>query len=244
VCIGTGEPPADAGSTTADACIASTYSEAVLASAPVVYYRMDDDQFPLTDSSTGGHPGTIDSAANVVFQAPGGVVGDADTAMSFHGPDYDQVLFGDIDWSGDYTIELLVRPVIVTNIGGALFFSDRYLVNGLRFGLADGRLKLWCSESGCSDAELFSTAVVSFGTWHHIALTRQGVHYQAFLDGALAIDGTLPTFIEPEPGGRFGPGSGWDMDGDYDECAVYDHVLTAAEIARHAALAHDGPSCP
>lgn len=72
------------------------------------------------------------------------------------------------------------------------------------------------------------------GDWHHVAVTWDGEaqHKALYLDGAQVGEAHSPWIAFRESGHDFVFGLGWRAPADYDELAVWDRELSAAEIAR------------
>lgn len=108
----------------------------------------------------------------------------------------------------------------------------------------DGRLILF--NGNAANGLLAGRTVLSPRTWHHVVFARRGDRVTVWLDGAEApeIDGELAaTFGDGDELFLGGRSDGlYGLEGRLDEFAVYDRVLTGAEVRTHyqAAQAEHG----
>ena len=91
-----------------------SYSAAVLADGPLAYYRLGDSSgTTMTDSSGNGRNGTY--AGSPTLGAPGLVIGDTDTAVTFNGTSQQaQVPYGSWMNTTSLTLEAIIKPTSVT----------------------------------------------------------------------------------------------------------------------------------
>ncbi len=87
-----------------------------------------------------------------------------------------------------------------------------------------------------SRGEHYSDTGVAFGEWMRVTITHQnGTNKKAYINGALKDTATkYPTMMDTTKGGYFlllGDENGEDYDTDISYAAVYDRILTDAEIA-------------
>lgn len=83
---------------------------------------------------------------------------------------------------------------------------------------------------------------VSIGAWTHLVLTATGADIKFYKDGALADSATMPNPYQVNTSTRsieiglnpsFGSGFTWPFQGDLDEVAIYNSVLSAGQVAAH-----------
>jgi len=95
---------------------ASGYSQSVLNDDPCGYWRLGESMLPVASDSSGvGSHGTY--IAGVTLEAPGAVVGDADTAASFDGAGQTKLeILADYEFIGtqEFSVELWVNPPALT----------------------------------------------------------------------------------------------------------------------------------
>src|SRR5207248_1885596 len=90
------------------------------------------------------------------------------------------------------------------------------------------------------DHVLSSPATVTDNAWHHVALTKDGTNLILYLDGSSVASTPMTEATYYQGGGiaigRDGDSSGSYFPGNIDEVAVYDHALSASQVAAHWAV--------
>jgi hypothetical protein len=233
------------------------YAEAVLASRPLAYWRLDDVQGPTALDST-NHGGHAAYEGGVAYFLPG-----ADAQGLSSGPTLNRAvhfaggrLKAGLDGVGQtFSIELWfwnglpsdVRPIaghlLAFGTGGA------GRARGGRLGIGGTHVaarRLFFSTSQTGTAVRSGKTEIAPRTWHHLALVRAGRRITVYLDGKgePELDGEAE--VAPLNTAGAGPGSpdltldiggpgdgDADFEGKIDEVAVYDRPLDAAEIAAH-----------
>ncbi len=220
-------------------CSAADRPGAVLGSAPLGFWRLDDAGQTAADASGHGLSGTYSAGA-----VPGavGVAGD-DPAAALDGvtsvidvPGLPNGVFSD-----GFTLEAWVKlDHPQSNVG---------IVGKWSLVQNDGAL-LWIDDSGHygvaitqSTASYLSTGVApAVGSWEHLVATWDGATIRLYRNGSLI--GTRP--FAGDPGvtttdlqlGDY-DGSGHRLSGALDEVAVYDRALSPVEVDGHAAGCRD-----
>jgi len=229
------------------------YARAVLASRPVACWPLADMTTPRAAGAVGGHAGRYEPGVAVYLPGPAlpGLAGKGrgSRAAHFAGGRLAAKLDG---LGGTYSVELWfynALPVTVRPVTGYLLSrgpdggkgapGDHLGIGGTHEKQATGRLLFFNGDQ--ADNLVVGTAKVQLRTWTHLALVRQGRKVAVYLNGAPSPDlvGELPA---PQPtcpelfvGGR---SDGFaNFEGRIAEVAVFDRVLTAAEIATHHAAA-------
>lgn len=213
------------------------YGGAVYDDRPWAYWRFDEsDQTAATDSSRGGHPATYREGVTL------GVAGiqPGTNAARFDGQN-DLVAANDqIPGPQVFSTELWFNTT--TTRGGKLIgfgranqglssSYDRHVYmqddGRLVFGVYDGTMRT-----------VTSTASYNDGAWHHVVSTLSSAGLALYVDGQLV--GTDPNTVAENFAGywRVGGDTTWGstsayFDGQIDEVAIYERVLTAAKIANH-----------
>jgi len=116
----------------------------------------------------------------------------------------------------------------IFSMGGFRVYADR--AKGiLTVMTGTGRLEGW----KWSYAPSAHVADWRAGQWHHVAVLWDGVaqHKSLWLDGELAGEAESQWIPYEESGRDFTFGLGWRAPADYDELAVWNRELSAAEIA-------------
>ena len=122
-----------------------------------------------------------------------------------------------------------------TDSGGSEVASmgDNY---GLRIA-ADGNVKSWFWDTSTYHMATTSGVNVKDGAWHHLVGQYDGSRVQVFVDGALKKELAITGAIAYARGtsfvlGRHGNGdTSHDFNGSIDDVRVYNHALTAGEVA-------------
>jgi hypothetical protein len=225
------------------------YSEAILASKPFAYWRLDDiDAQSAVDSSKNGRSASYQGG--VALYLPGAALGRSraggsiNRAVHFAGGQ----LQAAIDGIGDsYTVELWFwngLPVNVRPITGLLFSCGDAQANGPSGaelgigGTSIGGGRLYFSSGRTARKTLVGETKIAPETWHHVALVRNGRQVIVHLDGhpLPEISGEAAADAKSRPvmisiGGRSDhPAS---FEGKIDEVAVFDRALGGEEIAGH-----------
>jgi len=196
------------------------------------YWTFDDSPGSSTAAdSWGSKPGTITNAgAGMTLGAPGKI----GTAFAFNGAGNGYVQVGSVGISGTAARSIAgwvkgtanVMPDWVTAFGftpsngaGEQFFDIEKVNNGQNLGL---HVYNWNSYvNGAVD-----------GNWHYLVATYDGSNIKTYSDGSL-VDNTarnINTFDQFRMGYRQDQNNYWN--GSVDEVAVWNRVLTAAEVSQ------------
>lgn len=215
---------------------ADPYGTVVTGDNPIAWYRLAD----ATDQTTNDHDGT--AAGGVVF-GPASPVVDHPAMATFDGtgsitvPNDAALNFGTL---GDFTVEAWARhegaKATIVNKGDSahgywLRFED------------NGTLKFLLDYGSPSDAAQ-STTAYNDGLWHHVVgVADRNAGVRLYVDGQLAGEDTTLNGTPGNVSSTFGLLLG-QMNGNtniygglMDEVAVYNHTITAAQIAAHYAAA-------
>ncbi|HBO45950.1 MAG TPA: hypothetical protein DD670_18915 [Planctomycetaceae bacterium] len=223
--------------------LASTYSNAVSASAPIAWYRLDD-----AADQIGSYHGTT-SATGVTFGQPAAIQGDPSSAALFAAadagvitvPDAPELNFGTI---GDFSIEFWAkRGEATTSRYAVINKGDTNSGYWMRFD-ADGKMRFNLDYGATADTAI-TTGTYADGAWHHYVATADRTSgLKIYVDGQLdgedsQILGTgsitsvgLPAAMGHLPATATKPAANF-LVGSLDEVAVYNAVLTSSQINAH-----------
>jgi hypothetical protein len=225
------------------------YTEAVLASRPLAYWRLDEIEGSIALDAT-GHGRHAAYQGGVAFflpgpDAPGLSIGKSSgRAAHFAGghirAEFDRI--GDANslelwfWNG---LPNNARPIIGSLLAIGVEGEDRPSGDHLGIGgteVAPGRLYFASGRLGAP--VLAGKFQIVPKTWHHLVLVRDGNRVAAYLDGNPEPEITGEAERDPVKGrGSLligGRGEGvTSFEGKIDEVAFYDRALDAAEIAGH-----------
>jgi len=212
--------------------VASVYSDAVTTSSPVAWYRMDN-----ANDSALNHDGTV--TGGVVFGQPSPLVYDTSLAAAFDGTgvitaaNAADLNFGTL---GDFSVEAWVRKdggargTIVNKGDSAHGYWLRFEDNGtLRFLL----------DYGTPSDAAQSTQAYNDGQWHHVVGVADRTNsIKLYVDGTMVaadtqINGTGN--ISSSLNAAIGQLGTNYFGGLMDELAIYNHVVTASQVAAHHA---------
>ena len=209
--------------------VSGSYSAAVTADSPVGWWRMDD----ATDEM-GSHTGTAGSG--ITFDQTGAIAGDTSMAAAFDNiseiaiNDAADLNFGSED---DFTIEAWVKHssgfTPITNKG------DTHGSYWLRFE-SDGTIK-FLLDYDAQSSDVRTEDAYDDDQWHHVvAVADRDSSLQLYVDGELVAQEDLLQSDVSSPGldlqiGKLG--TNHPMNGLLDEVALYDSVLSAADVQAH-----------
>jgi hypothetical protein len=208
----------------------------VLANAPVGYWRFGDTapSTVLTDSS--GHANNGTYLNGVTLGQPGAIAGD--TAASFDGvndtgrvPDANSLDVGDsFSVEGWVKRSSTAKAVELFNKGG----------NGLQLTVmnAGSGNQVWLRKAGVTTIARSTVGVPADGAYHHIVATKNGpgsalIYVDGVEAGTVQVGGGVQAIQDTTFPLTFGgAGSTATL---FDEFALYDGVLNAAQVAAHHA---------
>ena len=220
-------------------------AQAVIASKPVAYWRLDEFSGPEADDTSGPHAGMyetgvvfyLDGPQSDAFNQPGEINRSAHFAggrmrarIRSIGKTYSMSMWF---WNG--------MPKDARPVAGYLFSRGRdhalgALGDHLGIGGTEGHTgKLFFENGDGSNKVLGGSTIIERWTWSHVVLVRDGDEVRVYLNGnpepeigGQAKPSVPPTVCEFFVGGRCDSAS--NFEGRLDEVALYDRVLTAAEV--------------
>ena len=233
------------------------YARIVLASKPLLYWRMGELNGPrVADATPQANHGTYEDLVAFGLDGPvsAGLCGEEqpNRAAHFAGGRVKTTLDG---LGNTYSVELWFwngMPAAARPVAGYIFSrgpdgdgdcpGDHLGIGGTAG--ASGRL-IFYNGNTLRECLEGSTPIL-LGTWHHVVLVRDGPRATVYLDGKPAPDVggeagiSLPTGCgDVFVGGRCDHFA--DFEGKIDEVAVYDRALPAREAAEHYRAAGPGP---
>ncbi len=218
-----------------------TYVQAVLATKPLAYWRMNEYGGPTALDCTGnGNNGKYEDFITFYLSGPEG--------EKFSGEKINRcALFAGgrmrsrVNELGDhYTVSLWFWngfPPDARQITGYLFSRGPSDVRGDHLGIggkAGPQGKLFFSNGDTRKrVALEGKTEIPMRTWTHVVLVRQGESIRVYLNGKLEISGKSPIQYSPHfqtlyVGGR--NDKKFCFEGRIDEVAVYNRVLTSDQI--------------
>ncbi|MCU7934082.1 MAG: hypothetical protein KZQ99_04275, partial [Candidatus Thiodiazotropha sp. (ex Dulcina madagascariensis)] len=208
-------------------------SDAVLEDNPVGYWKFDETEgLVATDVSGNGLDGYYNTA--VGLGNPGAVTGGG-TAASFDGA---SGTLADLGNSGSLQFDNGTVEAWI-NTGNAGSYNRTILAKHNAFGLYLANNQLVAIDWS-SNTTLESGVNLADGQWHHVSMTfESGVASgtRLYVDGVETAVGTTQVAghdASLKVGGGLNNGAGNNFTGLIDEVALFDRVLTAEQIQRHA----------
>lgn len=222
------------------------YAAAVMASKPLVYWRMDDLAGPQAVNAVNGRP-LGNFGMPTAYYMPGAQapdfpgLGAENRVPHFVGQPFSAAVAG---LGGSYSVEFWFyncMPCDARDVTGYLFSrggGDRLAIGGT--ARTPGRLVFQTGDepgqavSGKTEVPLRNWKAKE--SWHHVAFVRDGKKVRVYLDGRPEPELTAETAL-PEASPNLwigGTGDGkMGFEGRMDEVAVFNRALGADEIERH-----------
>ena len=218
----------------------TTYSAAILALTPSVYYRMDEATGTTTNDISGNsHNGTL--SGTVTLTEPGAIAGDPDTSMLFDGASgYLTISAGYTQSTAAFSLVLWVKLTSNSFSGYPCLLANDFPTsthNGVSLILApstDGATGYAQLGNGSTAANLaFGTGVLAVGVWTQYALTYDGTTLRMYTNGLptthTALAGPLGSGASQVSIARY-PGDSGYVPGYLDEIALFATALTQPQV--------------
>ncbi len=237
------------------------YPQAVLASKPVAYWRLDDmDALAAKDASPAGKSAAFEPGVAVYLPGAGSGTGDSPNPAlapsAFSGTQINRSVHfaggrmkSALTLPDTFSVECWLCNGLPTDahaITGYLFsrgVAGDATARGEHLGLGGtapdtlpGRLFLYNGND--RKQVLNGRTPLATKAWHHVVFVRKGNFVRVHLDGAAEpeISGELEPSLPVGQGTLFFAGRSdglFGLEGRLDEVAVYDRALTPEEIAAH-----------
>ena len=225
------------------------------ASAPDVYYRLNETAGPIIDSGTGGGV-TATYTGGAVAGAAALYTNGAAPSVQFDGVN-DRVSVADSPLintapTPERTVELVFNAN--STAGRQVLYEEGAGVNGFTIYIDAGLIRVTAEDDQGAQrfADLDISAPIVAGQTYHVAFVFDGPNatFEGFLDGAsigalgIATEGTFPShsgdigigrvnggvqFHDGESGG-----SGFAFGGRISDVAIYNRALADSELFNHA----------
>jgi hypothetical protein len=214
------------------ATVADRYVAAVLADAPLGFYKCDDLSGLAQDASgNASHMTTNNLANSKAYRVPGPFDGAYGIWMS-GGANFQRAVLTAVQ--DNWALELWFCKIVETG-------DDTVLLNGTRAGvgygidLATTTTKFRCLMGGVA---FLASSAGSYPTfpplaYKHIVVTRESGTTKYYLNGAL--DTTAAATTPNAPTTKSQIGSDGSVGGIWSMCAFYNIALTSTKVAAHYA---------
>src|SRR6185312_10400706 len=225
-----------------------TYLDAVIADAPLRYYRMDEASGTVArDAMFSGNNGTY--TGTPTLGVAGALTSDpqSDTAITLNGTT-DYVTAGGAGLpTGNATHALDAWVKIAGNPASTAFVLT--LGDGNTAGHFSSIQLTTASKVQWSNGTntVTSASAISFNSWHHVGMTYDGTTVILEVDGA-QVGTATPTNTLSMPtnavmiGARFTSVATAFLTGSIDECAVYGTNIGLSRLSAHYNAGHNAPS--
>ena len=214
------------------------YRDAVIADAPLVYWRFSETSgTSIKDESGNGHTGTV---RNTVELGQQGLITGADPSALFGQTDaVTTPSTASLSPTAAVTVEAWVRPSALPATEGSFrTIAVKSLSVYLRVEHVGGRpvFRFMIYPPGGPWQRLSSAMAVQANTTYHLVGTYNGstlrLYVNGVLDGSLSYTGTISANTNNFAAGLWGSTSGhWD--GHIDELAMYGTALTEERVLAH-----------
>lgn len=217
------------------------YASAVLADAPIAYWRLEEAAGPSAADERSTYPATVTSG---VFGRTGALVSQPSSAVRFDGADTVISAPAAMPFDGNkpFSIEAWIRPLLQD--GAVRWFftwgdpSTTSTINGALqlYGSAGGLIFVRTAPDGSQTFYLQSS--ISFGVFTHVVVTYDGNMQRMYKDG-VEVKNVSSVVALGGPAGyevRWGTmmkGNFYKFDGEMDELALYDKALAASRVKAH-----------
>ncbi|MEZ5327515.1 MAG: lamin tail domain-containing protein [Verrucomicrobiales bacterium] len=215
------------------------YAEAVLADAPVVYYQFEEAAGTVAADASGNlNDGEYINSGSLGF-ASESAESNLGYALDFDGGHVDVPNLGTHARS---SIEVwLKRDTPTAGCCDAIVSTDGWDTGRIHLNINTNRIEH--AVNGDNPVSVNTAETVSTDTWYHLVVTNDVVAGETkyYLDGVEVADTGDHTNMDVVFGVSGMQIGAWDggrnFDGQMDEFAVYDSVLSAERVAAHFAAA-------
>jgi titin len=213
----------------------SGYAQAVLADAPVSYWRLGEAcGTKVTDERAVNHGTYLNSPT---LRAPSLLPADgANTAVAFDGVN-DSVSIpstSSLALGAAFSLEAWIKPSAIPAAGGWASVLSKAEAYSLQFN--GPRLEFTVIQNGTRRRLQAPQGAVVAGTAYHVVATHDGATQRLYLNGSLvasaALAGAATANSNPLRIGSWDGANEW-YSGTVDDVAVYNRTLTAAQVANH-----------
>jgi hypothetical protein len=217
-----------------------TYTQLILDDAPVAYWRLDDQSGTVATDSMGGYDGEY--LNGVSLGSLGALIDDDNTAATFSSADQQKI---DVPHSFDLNPEIFSIEVWARVTGGASYRSpltsraDGPQRGYIIYATPDDIWQFWTGNGAGWDS--ISGPAVAYNQWTHLVGAYDGSLKRFYVNGVEV--GSQEVWVQTNDeailriggGASEGPGS-FFFEGDVDEVAVYDQVLSPEQVLVHHAI--------
>jgi hypothetical protein len=204
---------------------------AVLLDSPLAFWELQDASGNPVDSSGNGLDFTS-VLGSPTYEAAGPI---SDFAIEFAGGQgTSRATISTV--TDNFSIELFIYPVSVTNTSQTIFYNGNGASNG--FGLltnyAASNFRLVAICGGVGFLAQFNTTL-SVNTWYHVVVVRESTVWTYYVNGAVDLANAGTTSPNTPSGGTTKINTDSSVHFSAAYVAYYETPLSAAEVAAHYA---------
>jgi glucose/arabinose dehydrogenase len=216
----------------------ASYRTAVLADAPIAYWRLGEASGTVASDETAAHPGTY--VAGPTLGVPGPLVGDANTAMTGNGTSQyvsvaDSSAFR-FSGTAPFSAEVWFKHTADATYRRILSAEN---ASGQGWQIYSQSVAWGFVRNGAGASTEVTDGTPAGSGWVHAVATYDGTTMRLYENGvelpnALPSSGSLPsdsTFVI----GRYGGANVSHFNGTLDEPSIYNYALSPAQVAAHYA---------
>jgi hypothetical protein len=217
------------------------YSSVVLADAPRVYYRFEDNpaSSTMSDSSGNGNHGSYQGA---VTRGAAGLLAEGGASADFPDVSGQRDYYPSWTTGSAYSAEAWFRPDNATPPAGTGRTIMGHDTNGSAltwrlFINTDGRVQIFHTDIGGTFRIVTSTTVIVPGLTYHVVATWDGatlcLYLNGVLEGSVAAASVWNSGSPLNIGSLYSGSTSEHFDGRLDEVAVYGTALSQARVTAH-----------
>jgi hypothetical protein len=217
------------------------FSSLILSDSPVAYWKLDEASGTMMiDSTANAHNGTY-TAVGITYQAVGAILPNPDYAVAFNGTSGASTVANSAALNPPaVSAEAWIYPTSYANSYARILDKGGDCDGGgydLEFNAVSLNGVRWVIWDVSSPNNLDSDAVVPLNQWTHVVGTFDGTNMKMYVNGVLQSQHPTATMSVNSQALTIGVENGTCTQnyfpGTLDELAIYDHVLTALQVARH-----------
>ncbi|MGB4107787.1 MAG: LamG domain-containing protein [Alphaproteobacteria bacterium] len=185
--------------------VLNSYAYRDLNNVLLLHFNGADASTTFTDSATAK---TITANGNAQIDTGQSVFGGASGLYDGAGDYLSAASSSDFDFgSGDFTIDLRVRPNGLSAHHGLVSLSNSALTQGgffLEFdsgGSPSTPLRMYTMYTDGTVDDIHASVAFSTGTWYHIAVVRNGTNFAMYVDGTQRATWTSSKTLRDAPNG-------------------------------------------
>ncbi|HEY8078937.1 MAG TPA: LamG domain-containing protein [Labilithrix sp.] len=221
----------------------SPYRDAVLADAPLSYWRFGETSGTTAKDEMGAHDGTY--AGEFTLGAQGALMNESSTAVTLANGAVDMGDVYGFEGRAPFTVEAWVKPALLDSSYRNVYtkLTAGYPRTGHFLWAQSGALAFernldWVYMDGGSQETVGVANGVPESVWTHLVATYDGMTQTIFVNGVAADDGPSTASLTATGthllvGSADETGGVWV--GEIDELAIYGKALAAERVAAHFA---------